>query len=143
MSEAAVRVFFYGSFINLGVLAQVDLVPGEIEVARLPGWDIRIGPLANIERSDRHAVYGIVCRATHAELARLYGQAWVGTYLPEAVVVETSTGALLPALCYVSPPRPYERPDPAYVERIASAAAGHGFPGWYVARIRQAGTPEA
>jgi hypothetical protein len=105
-----------------------------MEVARLAGFDLRIQPLANLVRCDRTCVYGILCEATHAELAGLYGQAWVGTYLPEAVLVETE-GRLVPALCYIAPPAAPAPADPAYIDRIAGAAREHGFPVWYVEHI--------
>ena len=92
MSGQAVWVFFYGSFINLDVLKQVGYVPERYEVARLHGFDIQIRPLANIVWSDSDSVYGIVALATHADLERLYGQDWVGTYLPHPVVVSTTDG---------------------------------------------------
>ncbi len=107
MAEPRVWTFFYGSFINLDVLKhQADLVPDQIEVARLSGFDIRIQPLANLVRSNQRCVYGIVVRATHQELDRLYSQDWVGIYLPEAVLVETLDGRWRAALCYSPPGRP-------------------------------------
>ncbi len=130
-----VPVFFYGSFINLDVLKEVDLVPDGYRVARLLGWDIRIAPLATLEPKDTAAVYGIVVDCTHAELERLYAQDWVGAYLPEAVLVDTD-GAFLPALTYIK--WDYE-PGPAapdYVERIAEPAEKLDFPGWYLDHIR-------
>ncbi len=135
MAGPKVWVFFYGSFINRQVLREVDLVPERVEVGRLWGFDIRIQPLANLVRSDRHCVYGIICQATHAELGRLYGQEWVGSYLPEAVLVETEGGRLLPALCYIAP-----SPEPAaaagdYLDRITGPAREYGFPDWYVDRL--------
>ncbi len=133
-----IRVFFYGSFINRRVLADSGLVPDRMEVARLWGFDIRIGPLANLVRSDRHCVYGIVCEATHAELDRLYGQEWVGVYLPEAVIVEGERGQLLPALCYIAPSSKEALEALAageYIDRIAVPAREYGFPDWYVERI--------
>lgn len=135
MKDAKVSVFFYGSFINRQVLAEGGLVLEKAEVARLWGFDIRFQPLANLVRSDRSCVYGILCAATHAELGRLYGQSWVGTYLPEAVVVETDGGRLLPALCYIAPER---EPAPAggdYIDRITGPAREYSFPSWYVDRI--------
>lgn len=48
-----VWTFFYGSYMNLDVLKEVDLVPGRVEVARLNGFDILIRPLANLVRSDQ------------------------------------------------------------------------------------------
>lgn len=130
-----VPVFFYGSFINPDVLKQSDLEPEGFRVARLLGWDIRIGPHATLEPKDSAAVYGVVVECTHEELDRLYGQDWVGAYLPEAVLVDID-GAFLPALTYIKwdgEPAPAE---PDYVERIASPAEKLGFPAWYVSHIR-------
>ena len=75
MSDPKVVTFFYGSYINPAVLREVDLVPDRIEVARLPGFDIEIRPLANLVPSDQHTVYGILATTTHAELERLYAHA--------------------------------------------------------------------
>ena len=135
MSGQRVRVFFYGSFINRKVLAEVDMVPDRVEVGRLSGFDIRIQPLANLVRSDRHCVYGLVCESTHEDLGRLYGQDWVGTYLPEAVLVETSAGRLLPALCYIAPVGEPSQATSAYIERITVPAREYGFPRWYLQRL--------
>lgn len=136
--EKRVRVFWYGSYTNRAVLAEVNLAPGEWEVARLAGYDIVIRPRANLVQSDEHTVYGILATATHAELDRLYAHAHdvLGeTYLPEAVLVETRAGGWAPALTYIAPvmdPRPAARD---YVERIVGPAREHEFPGWYVRRL--------
>src|SRR3954467_9408310 len=138
MREPTVWTFFYGSYIKFGVLGEVDFLPKKWEGARLSGFDIVIRPRANLIRSERDCVYGIVATATHAELARLYAHAKdvLGeTYLPEAVLVETAGGTFRAALCYICPemsPRPAEA---AYVDRIAGPARRYGFPDWYVARI--------
>jgi hypothetical protein len=39
MPEPKVWVFFYGSYMNLGVLREVDLVPERWEIGRLGGFD--------------------------------------------------------------------------------------------------------
>jgi hypothetical protein len=138
MPEPKVWTFFYGSYINFDVLREVDLAPQQWEVAHLSGFDIVIRPRANLVRSDRDCVYGIVATATHAELARLYAHAKdvLGeTYLPEAVVVETSSGALRPALCYICPDMGSRPPEAAYVQRIVGPARKYGFPAWYIQRL--------
>jgi hypothetical protein len=139
VNDPAVWVFFYGSYINREVLAEVDLVPAQAEVARLSGYDITIAPLANLLPSSRHVVYGILATATHAELHRLYTEhargVLGGSYLPQAVLAETGSGQWRPALCYLAHDM---RPAPAaadYVARIARPAREYGFPGWYCARI--------
>jgi hypothetical protein len=134
-----VWVFFYGSYINFDVLKEVDLVPEEWEVARAPGFDIRIAPRANLIRSDEHTVWGINATATHAELTRLYVDHAKGvlgeTYLPEAVLTYSADGKIRAAMTYICPamePRPAE---PAYVERIVGPARRYGFPDRYIQRI--------
>lgn len=138
-NEPKVWVFFYGSYINFDVLKEVDLIPSEWEVARAPGFDIRIAPRANLVRSDQHTVWGINATATHAQLARLYIEHAKGilgeTYLPEAILTFTGDGKIRPAMTYICPqmdPRPAEA---AYVERIARPARQLGFPDWYLERI--------
>src|SRR5262249_46235888 len=77
----------------------------------------------------------IVAPATHEELRRLYSQAWVGTYLPEPVLVETLDGKLGAAFCYLAPsPEPGPASDDN-IDRIVTPARQHGFPEWYIARL--------
>jgi hypothetical protein len=135
MAEPDVWTFFYGSFINPDVLRQAGYVPEHVEVARLAGFDIRIAPLANLVRSEQHCVYGIVARATHEELRRLYSQDWVGTYLPEAVLVETQGGKWRAALCYIAPAMGPGVAADDYIDRIVGPARAHGFPDWYITRL--------
>ncbi len=138
MSEARVRVFFYGSYMNPAVLREVDLVPESFEVARLDGYDIRIAPRANLVPSSEHCVYGVLAEATHAELARLYTHAKhvLGeTYLPHPVLTQNRFGAFVPALCYIAPNMAARPADPAYVDRIVEPARALGFPDWYVKRL--------
>lgn len=132
-----VWTFFYGSYMNFDVLAEVDLSPTQWEAGRVADLQISIAPRANLTRSEGDVVYGIVAKANHAELNRLYAHARdvLGeVYLPEAVLVETDMGAR-PALCYIShdmDPRPA---DPAYVHRIVAAAKRCEFPAEYVERL--------
>jgi len=129
-----IAVFFYGSFIRREVMARGGLQPDHIEVARLSGFDIHISPHACITRSDQHSIYGILVRASHDELQRLYSMEGVGTFLPEAVMVETGAG-LQPAICYI-PPAPDDQPaDIDYLDRLLAAAREYGFPTWYLERL--------
>jgi hypothetical protein len=138
LADPEVWTFFYGSYINLNVLREVNYVPETWEVARLAGFDIRIQPRANLVRSDQHSVYGILATGTHAELGRLYAHAKdvLGeTYLPEAVLAETRDGKYKPAMCYVCPamdPRPATND---YIDRIVVPAREYGFPLWYIQRL--------
>ena len=133
--QPKVWVYFYGSFINREVLARGGYRPEGVTVARLDGFDIVRRPLATLTPSDRACVYGILARATHAELDRLYGQAWVRAYLPEAVVVASREGGLYPALCYIAPGRTESPPFDHYLDHILGPARELGFPDWYVRKL--------
>jgi hypothetical protein len=61
----------------------------------------------------------------------------VGIFLPEAVVVETIDHKLVPAMCYMPPARGVSTADIAYVDKLITAAIDHGFPSWYVDRLRE------
>ena len=124
--------FFYGSFINLHVLKQVDYVPEQFEVARLCGFDIRIQPLANLVRSDQHCVYGTVATAAHEQLRRLYSQDWVRTYVPEPVLVKTLDGKWRAAFCYIAPSSEPRAATDNYIDRIVGPAKEYAFPDWYI-----------
>lgn len=138
MEQPRVTTFFYGSYINPAVLREVDLRPERMQVARLPGFDIEIRPLANLVPSDRHTVYGVLADATHAELARLYHHAehvLGAVYLPQAVLAHAQDGRLEPALCYIAPEMPAAPASADYVGRIVEPARAYGFPAWYVRRL--------
>jgi len=136
--DSKVLTFFYGSYINPTVLREVELVPERVEVARLPGFDIQIRPLANLVASDQHTVYGILATATHAELERLYAHArdvLGGIYLPYPVLAHTTSGQAAPALCYIAPRIEAAPASPDYVGRILEPARKYGFPRWYIERL--------
>ena len=138
MSEAPVLVFFYGSYMNRAVLAEVNLSPVTWEVATLPGFEICIAPRANLVRAPGQVVFGVLATATHIELDRLYTHAHTvlgELYLPEAVLVHTAGGTWQPALCYIAPQMAECPAEAAYVERILQPARAHGFPAWYLARL--------
>ncbi len=136
--DSGVRVFFYGSYMNRSVLAEVGLVPRSFEVASLVGFDIRIAPRANLVRAPGQAVFGVLATATHVELERLYAHARnvLGEiYLPEAVLVETRAGVRQPALCYIAPRMAEAAAEPAYLDHILAPARELGFPAEYLARL--------
>jgi hypothetical protein len=135
--QKRIAAFFYGSFIRSDVMALGDFVPQSVEVAKLSGYDIAFDPHANVFRSEHSAICGILVYPTHEELGKLYARDGVGVFLPEAVLVETQSNRLLPALCYMPPKRGTAPPDTAYVERLLEAARLHGFPAWYLSHLER------
>jgi len=138
MTELKVWTFFYGSYMNLEVLKEVGLKPEQYEVAKLSGFDIEILPLANLVRSNKHCVYGIIASTTHEQLKLLYAHAQNvlgGTYLPEAVLVETLDGKLKPVMCYISSTIKPASAANDYIDKIVKAASEFKFPRWYINRL--------
>ncbi len=138
MSFPRVDVFFYGSYINLEVLKEVDLVPDSVEVACLPGFEISIRPLANLARAEGRSVYGVLTQATHPELERLYAHArdvLGAVYLPQAVTVWTRADRLAAALCYIAPSIHPHTASADYIDRIVVPARGYEFPESYIEHL--------
>lgn len=134
-----ILTFFYGSYINLNVLKEVNYIPRKIEVATLNGFDLTIEPLANIKESAKGIVYGILATGTHEDLERLYSHAeniLGGIYLPRAVLVKKISGEYVPALTYISSTMVRKKAEEDYVERIAKPAEKLDFPKWYIEKIR-------
>jgi hypothetical protein len=59
----------------------------------------------------------------------------VGTYLPDAVLVETLDGKWRSALCYIAPASETRPATDDYIDRIVGPAKQYGFPDWYIARL--------
>ena len=138
MADHSVWTFFYGSYMNLNVLREVDILPDEWTTCSLANYELIIQPRANVLPCANSTVYGIVAKTDHTDLERLYTHARevLGeTYLPEAVLITTKNDASLPALCYISHDM---KPAPAandYVDRILQPSREYGFPEWYLKRI--------
>jgi hypothetical protein len=132
-----IPAFFYGSFIRKDIMALGDFYPDRIEVAKLNGYDIAFDPHANIFRCDNCAICGVLVYPSHEELNKLYARDGVGTFLPEAVVVETIDHKLVPAMCYMPPTRGIAAADTEYVDKLINAGIDHGFPSWYVDRLKE------
>jgi hypothetical protein len=132
-----IPAFFYGSFIRKDIMALGDFYPERIEVAKLNGYDIAFDPHANIFRCENRAICGVLVYPSHEELNKLYARDGVGIFLPEAVVVETIDHKLVPAMCYMPPARGTAAADTEYVDKLITAGIDHGFPSWYVDRLKE------
>jgi hypothetical protein len=127
--------FFYGGLISPDVMRRVGFTPRRQKPARLTGFDLRISPLVNLVDSPGDTVFGLLLETTHAELAHVYGQLQA-TYLPQPVVVDDLEGGRVPALCYIVPDMAPGQAEASHILPLLSAAESHGFPDWYLAKIR-------
>jgi len=140
-----VWVFFYGTFIDIDVLAEHGAAASEAVSAKVGGFELTIGPRVNLIVSDRSCVYGGLVAVTHEDLARIYAgleERFGVTYLPEAVLAETLDGMVRPALCYIAAHMTAGPADQAYVGQLAECVRALGLPEWYAAHVESFGPTE-
>ena len=130
------RVFFYGLFMDEALLRSRGIEPRELGRATLPGFRLRIGRRATLLPDDAATVHGMAGLLSHEEIERLYSDASVRDYRPEAVVVRLGEREQVPALCFnlVEEPSPDEH-DRDYAARLRALAKRLDFPDEYVASI--------
>jgi hypothetical protein len=134
MEEKRVWIFFYGTFMDRGVLLEQGINSPAVIPARLSGYELSIRPRVNLTPVERSFVYGSIAQLTHDEITKLYTgleQSFSLIYLPEAVLAETLDGNFRPALCYIAPQMEDRPPDSEYIRQMAAAARAASLPEWY------------
>lgn len=132
---APVDAFFYGLFMDEGVLREAGVAPRHGRKARLDGFALRIGRRATLARSAGSTVWGMVYTLTPEELHKLYGAPGLERYRPEDVEVALDNRAMIAARVYILPQAPAEEPNPDYAQRLKAALTRLGFPPDYIAGI--------
>jgi len=133
-----VRIFFYGLFMDEGLLAGKGLRPSGAKPGFVDGLALRIGERATLVRRAGGRTYGVVMDITPAEAAALYAEKSVADYVPEPVTVELMDGARVEATCYVLPADKVRGTNRAYAESLLNLATRLGFPDSYLDEIRRA-----
>ncbi|MGB6487973.1 MAG: gamma-glutamylcyclotransferase family protein [Steroidobacteraceae bacterium] len=136
MNERRIDGFFYGLFMDVGVLRNSGVVPVNPRKAYVDGFALRVGSRATLVPSPRARAYGMLIALTHPELERLYGAPGLDQYRAEAVLACCIEGGAVPALCYNLPvePRADER-NPDYAARLQKVLRDLNFPAEYVNSI--------
>jgi hypothetical protein len=131
-----VPVFFYGLFMDIGLLRSKGLDPQNPRLAQLPGYQIRIGNRATVVLAQNMSVYGILVDLTRQEINRLYSRKSLKGYRAEPVIVLIEGTQRLAALCYnlAEPPLPQERNE-KYAKKLRAVALQCGLPEEYVHTI--------
>lgn len=137
-SQPTVWIFFYGTFMHPGVLAEYGVTPAGVVPAKLSGFELHVRPRVNLLRVERSCAYGTLAALTHAEIARIYSDLedrFGIKYFPEPVIAEALDGTLRPALCYTAPQMREAPADRGYVEQLARCVRQMGLPEWYAAHV--------
>jgi Gamma-glutamyl cyclotransferase, AIG2-like len=137
MSSRRADVFFYGLFMDRDLLHGKGIVPENIELAWLDGFELRIGKRAALVPSTTSRVHGVVMSLTLHDLKQLYGEPGVAAYRPQAVLAQLAHGGVVAALCYnlPQPPAPDEH-DAEYATKLRAVGRKIGLPEDYVASLK-------
>ena len=137
MEPRRISVFFYGLFMDAELLLSKGVHPMHPRHARLPGFALRIGQRATLVPSPGSSAHGIIFDLSHADIEKLYSEASVSAYRPEAVLAQLADGSDIPALCFnlVLPPA-QEEANPEYAARLRDLAHRLKLPPGYVDSIR-------
>lgn len=140
MIEAETRridVFFYGLFMDDGILREKGMNPGNRRMAFVENFSLVIGARATLVPCPSRTAHGVLFSLTHSEVDKLYSEASVSVYRPEAVSAQLADGSVIPALCFnlPMPPSIAER-NPQYVSKLRELAERIGLPPSYVSSIQ-------
>jgi hypothetical protein len=131
-----IDVFFYGLFMDEVLLREKGVVPEGRRVASVADFRLSVGDRATLIPRAGEIAYGVVFSLTHEEIGKLYSDASVSAYRPEAVAVRLRDGDTLPALCFNLPRPPLaEERNPEYASKLRALAARLGLPHDYVSSI--------
>lgn len=134
------KVFFYGSFMDLEFLRTMNVVPRTFETAELKNWSITFSPLATLVPSKGDSVYGALAELSPADARTLYSREDMKPYNPVDVEVATKRNTRVPARIYVSKPGAEQKPSVEYLQRVIRGAEKLGLPSAYLARLRRTAT---
>ena len=132
------RVFFYGLFMDQGLLATKGIKPTDASVGFVDGYGLRIGERATLGRRRNGRAFGAMMDIAPIEAMELYAEDGVADYLPEPVTVELMDGTKVKATCYNLPNAKVTGTNKDYAESLLQVAGRLGLPDSYLDEIRQA-----
>jgi len=128
--------FFYGLFMDSGVLREHRVSPDNPRRAYVDHFALRLGRRATLTPCAGARAYGMAFSLTHSDIAKLYAGPGLEAYLPEAVAAQVIGGEIVPAICYnlVEVPGADES-NPEYAARLRDALTKLNFPPAYVESV--------
>ena len=131
------KVFFYGLFMDEGLLATRGIEPSEVEIGYVDGYGLRIGERATLVRRADSRAYGVMMEIASSEVAKLYAEQSVAGYLPEPVTVELNDGTKVEATCYNLPFDEVTGTNDEYADALLELATRIGLPESYLDQVRR------
>jgi hypothetical protein len=132
------KVFFYGLFMDVDLLAKKGLTPQVAVVANVNGFSLHIGERATLLRSAGARAYGVMMEISSGEAKDLYAERSVADYVPEVITVELMDGSEVEASCYILPDDKITETNRDYAKALLQVAVKLALPDTYIAEIAQA-----
>jgi hypothetical protein len=129
MAERTIQTFFYGLYMDEGVLRDKGVEPRHPRRAVVPGYRTRIGERAALVPRFGAQAFGMVFDLTHAELQRLYSGAGLDMYRPDSVLAffEDGSSRAVATFNLAEPPAPGEG-NPGYAAKLRGVLERLGLP---------------
>jgi hypothetical protein len=129
MSGRTVQAFFYGLYMDEGVLRDKGVDPRNPRRAVVPGYRTRVGARATLVPRFGAQAFGMVFGVTHAELDRLYSGAGLDMYRAESVLAFFEDGTCAPVATFNlrEPPAAGEGNE-AYATKLRGVLERLGLP---------------
>lgn len=131
------EVFFYGLFMDTAILSKQGITPSNPRKGYLNDYALKIGARASLVPSKHEKAYGILMTVDPEAVKRLYAEASVSDYIPEAVNVISETNEIIPAICYNLPLESLSGTNEAYASALYALARQQGFPEDYLVKIKE------
>jgi hypothetical protein len=138
----AMKIFFYGLFMDRTLLAEKGFHPEVIGPAVLSDYRIHIGERATLVPSSSSRAYGIVMELSEREARALYSESSVRAYEPERVrVALLATNQMVEAYCYNLPrDAALTGANPAYADQLSRLVEALNLGSAYAQEIAAFGT---
>ena len=130
-------VFFYGLFMDEGLLKGKGLSPSGVEIAFAEGFGLRVGERASLVESEGERAYGLIMFLSREELKALYGEKSVSDYQPEKLTVTTSNNKNIVATTYNLPVEKLTGQNREYARSLTALAKNVGLPPEYIEEIEK------
>jgi hypothetical protein len=131
-----IDVFFYGLFMDEGLLQEKDVKPCQRRLAELENFQLVITHRATLVPSEGQVVHGVVFSLTHDEVDNLYSDPSVSMYRPEAVLARLPDGNSIPCLCFNLPTvNTTDERNADYAAKLRALATCLNLPPSYVQTI--------
>jgi len=133
--EDLVEGFFYGLYMDPGLLTSLGFEPIESRVAKLDGYELDLHGLAKIIPKSDSTVWGMLTKLRRSDLDAMYAFETTKAYKATAVEVTTADDAAVSVVCYNVPADDGAEFNREYLEKLVEVAKKMKLPGHYLQRL--------